>query len=103
MAAPSLIMDPFVIALMLREAVSCAHSYVELSSHMKSFVEKLRSEGVFVSLLDEDGESMIVYGGGESGGALSLYGYWGESGALSDVVYNGRSIAGAKPGPAECG
>jgi hypothetical protein len=101
-----MILDPFAIEVMLREAVSGARSYMELSSNMKGFAERLRGNGVLVSLLDEDGESMVVYGGDGPGGAVSLYGYWGEFGAISDVVFNGRSLAGLAaeaPGGSERG
>jgi hypothetical protein len=101
--ASPVILDPAVIEVMLREAVSGARSYVELSRCAKGLVERLRDKGVLVSLLDEDGESMIVYGGDGSGGAMSLCGYWGEFGATSNVVCNGRSFVVVEAGPPEFG
>lgn len=60
---------------------------------MKGLAQRLQGEGLLVSLLDEDGEIMIVYGGDGPGGAVSLYGYWGELGAVSNVVHGGQSLA----------
>ncbi len=58
---------------------------------MKDLATRLGAMGVVCSLLDEDGEGMIVYGA--KGVSLSLYGYWSDDGATSAVVFNGQLMA----------